>query len=176
MRDSFVFGEVVGLSNVAKSFGAESESVVLFKKFDDGKNTLPKAEFDNLAKFISANSIPLIDEIGPHNFKTYLETGLPLVYLFVDVSVAGQKDEYISKIRELAQQTKGKLSWVYIDWAKYAKHSERLGLSGTTVPALAIEKPEVGTHYAFDETTEITTANVEAWVNKFFVRRLATYY
>jgi len=147
--------------------------VVLFKKFDEGKNVLPKDSFEMLSHFIAANSVPLIDEIGPHNFKSYVDSGIPLAYLFVDLTVEGQKDEYISKVKDLAQATKGKLSWVYIDWAKYAKHSERLGLSGTKVPALAIEKLEAGTHYAYDESTEITSANVEAWVNKFIAGDLA---
>jgi len=168
LRDSFTFGEVVGQPDVNKEFGVDGTvGVVLFKQFDERKNILSSDAFDTLAQFINTYSVPLIDEIGPQNYKSYVDSGLPLAYLFVDLTVEGQKDEYLAKVNDLAKSTKGKLNWVYIDWAKYAKHSERLGLSGTKVPALAIEKMDVGTHYAYDEAAEITATDVESWINKF---------
>jgi len=174
LRDSFLFGEVIGQLEVNKQFGLnDATGVILFKKFDEGKNILSKDSFDTLTQFINTNSVPLIDEIGPHNFKAYVDNGIPLAYVFVDLTVEGQKEENLAKVNDLAKATKGKLSWVYIDWAKYAKHSERLGLSGTKVPALAIEKLDVGTHYAYDETADITTAKVEEWVNQFLAGDLA---
>jgi len=166
-RDNFVFGEVVGQADVNKEFGVEDTSVILFKQFDEGKNILTKDAFSTLATFIATNSVPLIDEIGPENYKVYVESGIPLAYLFVDLTVSGQKDEYLAKVNDIAKNTKGKVNWVYIDWAKYAKHSERLGLSGNKVPAIAIEKVAEGTHYAFDESTEITSAAVESWIQSF---------
>jgi len=96
-----------------------------------------------------------------------MESGKPLGYLFVDLTVEGQKEQFVGEISDLAKETKGKMNWVYIDWAKYAKHSERLGLSGKTVPAIAIEKLEEGTHFVFDETATIAKDAVTQWVNKF---------
>jgi protein disulfide-isomerase A1 len=46
-------------------------------------------------------------------------------------------------------------------------------LSGKTVPAIAIERMPEGAHYAFDESAEITTDAVRAWVNEFLEGKLA---
>jgi len=73
----------------------------------------------------------------------------------------------LEKLLILAKSSKGKLNWVYIDWAKYAKHAERLGLSGQTVPAFAIEKSSDGTHYVFDEATTITKEALGKWLDTF---------
>lgn len=99
----------------------------------------------------------------------------------------GQLDDYLSRVRPHAVQTKGKLNWVYINWFfifhvlsilnhnrnKYARHAERLGLSGKTVPALAIENLDTGAHFAFDETAEISEKSVGEWITKFVNGELA---
>jgi len=136
------------------------------------KNVLGSDNFNNIVSFIKQSSVPLIDEIGPENYKLYAEAGVPLGYLFVDSKVEGQKDSYIEKIRSVAQETKGKMNWVWIDWNKFAKHSEKLGLSGNVVPSLAIEEMDIGLHYAFDETAEITSASVQSWITKYLQKQL----
>lgn len=165
LRNRFIFGAVVGNSEVNKHFGVESTpSAILFKTFDEKKNVLSSDKFADLESFITANSVPLIDEIGPHNYKNYVESGLPVAYLFVEPT---QAEQLTSTFKSIAEETKGKLSWVWIDWSKYAKHAERLGLSGKVVPAVAIEKMQAGVHYAFDETAEVAVEAVKEWVNKF---------
>jgi protein disulfide-isomerase A1 len=116
---------------------------------------------------VRAQSVPLIDELGPNNYQSYLDSGLPLVYLFTDVSDTDQKDGLLAKVKSLAEETKGKLNWAIIDWKKYARHSEKLGLTGKVVPALAIEKMAEGIHYAFDEAAELTADAIQTWVNSF---------
>jgi protein disulfide-isomerase A1 len=165
LRNRFIFGAVVGNNDVNKEFGVESTpGAVLFKSFDERKNVLSSDKFTDLEEFITANSVPVIDEIGPHNYKNYVESGLPVAYLFVEPAEA---EQLTSSVRSIAEETKGRLSWVWIDWTKFAKHAERLGLAGKTVPALAIEKMQEGLHYAFDETAEVTPEAVKEWVNKF---------
>jgi len=174
LRQKFSFGEVVGNNELATSSGLSGNNgVVLFKKFDEGKNVLNGDQIDTLNEFITSNSVPTIDELGPETYKDYAESGLPLFYLFVDSRVEGQTTTYVDKVRELAKSTKGKLNFAYIDFSKYARHSESLGLSGKTVPAIAIEDLSGdGDHFAFDESTDITTESVTEWVNKFLNKEL----
>jgi len=164
LRQNFIFGAVVGHKDVNKEFEATTPSVVLFKDFDERKNVLDASSFSQLEEFIAVNSIPIIDEVGPHNFRAYAESGLPLLYLFVELKT---KDTYIDIIRSHAVASRGKLNFVFIDWEKYAKHSERLGLSGKVVPAIAIENLQDGTHYAFDESAQITSSSVGSWIQSF---------
>jgi len=170
LRTRFVFGAVFDAKS-AEEHGASVPSVILFKQFDEPKVSLG-SDFKTLTTQINTNSVPTIDEIGPENYKTYVDAGLPMVYLFLDSKVEGQKEEYINAFKPIAVQTKGKLSWLWIDWTKYAKHSERLGLSGTKVPALAIDEPQEGLHYAFDETSDLTVNLVESWINKYINKEL----
>jgi len=144
----------------------------LFKKFDEGKNVFTSEQLADLANLVKAHSIHLIDEIGPDNYRTYMESTTPLAYLFVDLQVPDQKETNVEKIYQIVKDTKGKINWVYIDWSKYAKHSERLGLSGNTVPSIAIEDPVTQKHWAFDETAAITTEGVKAWIDQFLEGKL----
>jgi len=172
MRESFTFGEVVGNAAINKEFEVTAPTAILFKKFDEGKNVLT-GDFSTIVPFVKANSVPTIDEIGPQNFKSYIDAGLPMAYLFVDLTVEGELDNYLAKIKDIAKESKGKISWVYIDWKKYGRHSERLGISVQNKPSIAIEKPADGTHFVFDEKAEITTDTVRTWINKFLAGEVA---
>jgi len=141
--------------------------VILFKKFDEGKNVLQAAEIGELESFITINSVPTIDEIGPENYKSYVDAGLPLAYLFVDLQVEGQQTDFVNRVQKIAVATKGKINWVYIDWYKYAKHAERLGLTGKVVPALSIDNMKTGKHFAYPESKEITESDVKSWVDQY---------
>jgi len=90
-----------------------------------------------------------------------------MVYVFVDLTVDGQLTDLLAQITPIATSSQGKLVWCWIDWSKYSKHSERLGLTGTVVPALAIDNMSNGLHYAFDEKETLNDASVTAWVNKY---------
>jgi len=170
-RNKYIFGSVVGLSDVNSALGVtETPSVVLFKKFDEGKAVLSKDKISELAQWLKTAGTPLIDELGPENYNNYMEAKLPLAYLFVDPSVSGQKDEFIAKIRETAEATKGKINWVWIDSVKYGRHAERVGLSGKTFPALTIDID--GKHYAFDEKSTITAESVSEFSNNYLNGKL----
>jgi len=167
LRNEYTFGAVIGNSDVAKEFGAAVPDVILFKKFDEGKNILGASNFNDLTNFMKKNSLPLIAEIGPENYRSYAEASVPLAYLFVNPTVEGQKDTYIERVKDIAKESKGKINWVWIDSTKYGRHAEKLGLTGTVVPSLAIEDAVTGFHFAFDETAEVTTATVQSWIQKF---------
>jgi protein disulfide-isomerase A1 len=171
LRDSFLFGAVFS-KEANEKYEVTPPSVILFKQFDEGKNVFTGEQLNDLAANVKAYAVPLIDEIGPENYRTYVESVTPLAYLFVDLQVPQQKETNVEKIHQIAKDTKGKINWVYIDWSKYSKHSERLGLSGNTVPAIAIEDPVSGKHWAFDETAAITTEAVKTWVDSFLEGKL----
>jgi len=170
LRNTHTFGAVVGQSDVNEKFGVtQTPALILFKKFDEGKSVY-SGDWQNLKAWVGSESLPLIDEIGGHNYKNYVETGIPLGYLFVNLA---EKEQYLDILRPVAQKSKGKINWVYIDWAKFARHAERLGLSGTTVPSIAIENTVNGLHYAFDESVDLATEGLTAWVDQFLASTLA---
>lgn len=115
---------------VAKAFDVESlPAIVLFRDFDEpvvkfeGDVTKKKAIED----FIKGNLLPSLGEIGPENYKTYTETGLPLMWIASDLE--DHKDLH-DAIRPEAREFKGKLHAVILDGKKFASHVKNLGYSG----------------------------------------------
>jgi len=89
---------------------------------------------------------------------------------FLDLSL---REENLEKVYETAKHYKEKLNWVLVDWSKYSKHAERLGLSGQVQPSLAIENMVDGRHYAFDEKAALTKESIRAWIDSFLRDELA---
>ncbi|KAJ3281936.1 protein disulfide-isomerase precursor [Borealophlyctis nickersoniae] len=169
LRDDYLFGYTSD-KDAAKEHGATVPDVVLFKKFDDGK-----AEFDGeiteeaLTSFVKTNSIPLMADIGPENYQEYVESGLPIAYLFV----ANQEDrkKYGALVEPLAKLYKGKVSFVYIDAAQYGGHGQNLNLKEKW-PAFAIQKAKENLKYPFDQEKEMTAEAIGEFVKDFVAGKI----
>jgi len=163
---------VIGHPEMNEEFEIKPPSVILFKQFDEGKNILSSDMFSQLFNFITFKSLPLFDEIGGENFQDFLAYTLPMVYVFLDYQKPEQKDEITKIIYPLAQATKARMFWVHLDWNKYGSHAKKLGLSGEVAPALGIDFPSNGTHYAFDEKIPLTLESIGEWIQQFFDGKL----
>jgi len=170
LRNTYTFVSVVGQPSIASSKGAEGAySVIVFKKFDEKKNVLTTAEFDSLEASVKKFGTPLVDEIGPTNYKNYVDAKLPLAYLFIK---ADQKETEVAKIHELAQSTRGQLSFVWIDGDKFMRHGQNLGLSGNTIPAFVIEELSTGLHYVYGENLPVEKSELTEFVTKYLAKEL----
>ncbi|KAK9762538.1 protein disulfide-isomerase precursor [Basidiobolus ranarum] len=164
MRDDFVFGATVD-PEVLKKFDIKGSGVVLFKKFDEGKDVFDgKITTEELAKFVRVSSVPLMDEIGPENYSTYVESGLPLTYIFY--SNDEERKTITEALTPIAKEQKGKINFVFIDAVKYAGHADSLNLKAEW-PALAIQNTINNAKYPFDQSKEITNANIGEFVKSF---------
>jgi len=172
MRTRYTFVFVLGDNEAAKQYESNVPGIVMFRQFDEPRITLTISDWNDLVNVIQANAVPTIDEIGPDNYKNYVDAGLPMVYLFLDGKDEEKKNALLAAVKPTAQRTKGQLSFIWIDWNKYAKHSERLGLSGQVVPAMAIDETQ-GHHFAFDESATITSEAVDTWVSAYQSKTLA---
>ncbi|KAJ3210025.1 protein disulfide-isomerase precursor [Dinochytrium kinnereticum] len=161
LRDDFIFG----FTN-EKVDSVKPPAVVLYKSFDEGKNEFDGKKWteDSLKEFVQVNAVPLMDDIGPENYGKYVEAGLPIAYLFVAEDehrkVAGKA------IESVAKSAKGKINFVYIDAIKFGSHAKNLNLEATW-PALAIQEPESGLKYPFDQEKELKTEDVQKWVDAY---------
>ncbi|KAK3805876.1 MAG: thioredoxin-like protein, partial [Benniella sp.] len=147
LSDDFVFG-------VIEESPDTKEGIVLYKKFDEGKNVLEGGEFteDSLVEFIKANSVPIMDEIGPNNYSTYMEAGIPLAYYFY--STPEERSKFGPEIEALAKELKGKVNFVYIDAAKFGAHAANLNLKDSW-PAFGIQNVENGSKFPLDGEVSI---------------------
>lgn len=72
LRDSYLFGATsdVGL---AEAEGVVQPSIVLYKTFDEGKNTFTeKFVKDDIIAFAKTAATPLIGEVGPETYADYM--------------------------------------------------------------------------------------------------------
>lgn len=72
LRDEYIFGAVNDAA-VAKAEGVKQPAVVLYKDFDEGKNTFSETfEEEAITKFIKTASTPLVGEVGPETYAGYM--------------------------------------------------------------------------------------------------------
>lgn len=170
-RDTYIFGASIDAS-IAEKEEVKVPGVVMYKKFDEGKNIFPqnvegdepKLELKDLENFVLVNSVPLIDDIGPENYMKYHDSGLPLGFVFV---ASDEHRKTLGKVFEpLAKQHRGKLNFVYIDANQFGGHAANLNLKENW-PAFGIQYPEKNLKYPFDQSKEITSEAVSAFVDEF---------
>lgn len=166
-RDSFLFGHA-SAADAAKAAGVDAPAVIVYRSFDEPevKYTGKISDSDALEKFIKQESVPLIDEVGPDNFMTYAEAGLPLAYYFTDPEYK-EKDADIEKIRSIAKANRGKLNFVWIDAIKFVNHAKGLNLDGEHWPAFAIQDLSASTKYPLQDLGKDVEKTVGDFVSQF---------
>jgi protein disulfide-isomerase A1 len=151
--------------------GTTAPSVVVYKQFDDKREefTGDKTDAAAIRKFVSDAGIKLVDEIGPENYKLYVDRGLPMAWLFVKPGDdASEKAK--AALEHAAPSAKGKISFVFLDGTKYGQMGQRMGLSGTVFPSLAIDHE--GQHFAYDEKKDVTNDGVSEFVQGYLGGKL----
>merc|ERR1712228_977406 len=105
-RESVMVGQ--GTSDL-KMDGVEVGKLYLFRDFDDDKMVGYDGAMtvEGMMSFVNAERFPLIDAIGPENYRDYVDRGLPLVWISLEEA---NKDEIVAKLMPHAKAAKGKLS------------------------------------------------------------------
>ena len=72
LRDSFLFGATAHIE-LAKDEGVKQPAIVLYKSFDEGKNTFEeKFDKEAITEFAQKASTPLVGEVGPETYAGYM--------------------------------------------------------------------------------------------------------
>jgi len=135
-REAVVVGQVT--SSEVKVEGTEFGKLYLFRDFDDDKMVAHDGELtvEAMTEFMNAERFPLIDAIGPENYKDYVDRGLPLVWISLSLD---RKDEVVALLLPFAKAAKGQLSFTWVDAEKYAQHVQNLGITETPGILIAAE-------------------------------------
>jgi len=154
LRDDYTFGVI------EESEDLKVPGVILYKKFDEGKNLL-EGDFteESLTEFINTNSVPIMDEIGPNNYAKYMDAGLPLGYFFY--STPEQRTQYGPEVEAFAKELRGKMSFVYIDASKFGAHASNLNLKESW-PAFGVQNVQSGAKYPLDQAEELSVEKIKA--------------
>jgi len=172
LRDQFVFGYIDD-AELAKKAGAQVPGIVVYKQFDEGKAVLEgKITKESIEEFVKVESVPLMDELGPENYSKYMESGLPLVYLFT--TDAEDKKTVGAWCEAIAKKVQGKLNFVYIDAVKFSGHGKFLGLKENW-PAVIIQDVKHNTKFPYPQDKKIEKEALEKFIEDFQEGKLEPY-
>jgi len=72
LRDEYLFGAISDAA-VAKAEGVKQPAIILYKTFDEGKNTFTeKFDKDTISTFTKTAATPLVGEVGPETYANYM--------------------------------------------------------------------------------------------------------
>lgn len=72
MRNDYLFGTTSDAA-LAKDAGVSQPAIVMYKDFDDGKEVYDgKLDEESITSFAKTASTPLVGEVGPETYSTYM--------------------------------------------------------------------------------------------------------
>lgn len=169
-RNKYVFG-VTSDASLAKDLHLSLPSLAMFKRFDDPVSVFKGAfDYSSLEAFLLSESVPLLGELGPDTYQTYISSKLPLGCIFV--SSDQEKEAMRDVFLPFAKKYKGKLNFATIDGNLYGGHADNLNLKQEW-PAFAIQETDSNKKYPFDQTKLLKKEHLEQFFDDYFSSRLS---
>ncbi|KAF4974042.1 hypothetical protein FZEAL_9014 [Fusarium zealandicum] len=165
LRDTYLFGGVNDAA-VAEAEGVKAPALVVYKAFDEGKNTFTeKFEEEAINTFITTSATPLIGEVGPETYAGYMSAGIPLAYIFAETSE--ERAELGTALKPIAEKYKGKINFATIDAKSFGAHAGNLNLKTDKFPSFAIQEITKNQKFPYDQEKEITHDNIAKFIEDF---------
>jgi len=169
-QDAFAFAEVQS-DAVGKQFGIdEPPGVVFFRPDELGDDVVYLGGADRdfeaaeLTKFLKRNSIQLLGQVGPENFGTYVDTGLPLFMAFLDPADAEGNAPFLKALEPYAAKLKGAENFGWVDGVQFADQAKRFGCSGN-VPDLGHLNFPRQQNLGYNGPTPMTAESMTKWID-----------
>jgi len=163
LRDSYLFGATSDVA-LAKAEGIKQPAIVLYKSFDEGKNTFEeKFDLEAITSFAKTSATPLIGEVGPETYAGYMAAGIPLAYIFAETPE--ERAELAADLKEVAQKHKGKVSFATIDAKAFGQHAGNLNLEVGKWPAFAIQ--DTTKNQKFPHTGKVNKKEIGKFLDEF---------
>ncbi|KAG8507558.1 Protein disulfide-isomerase [Galemys pyrenaicus] len=167
--DDVPFG-ITANSDVFSKYQLDRDGVVLFKKFDEGRNNFEgDITKEKLLDFIKHNQLPLVieftEQTAPKIFGGEIKTH---ILLFLPKS-ASEYEAKLGHFRKAAEGFKGKILFIFIDsdHADNQRILEFFGLKKEECPALRlITLEEEMTKYK-PESSELTAEKITEFCHRF---------
>ena len=176
------FSAVAELNKFDATFGASSDAklakahgvtslpgVAVYKPGEEREIYDGSFEEGALNKFVQFASLPVVGEIGPETHMKYMQSGLPLAFIFVENDDV--KSKFTKELEPIARLYKGKVNFATIDAVAFGRHADNLNLKQEW-PAFAIQNPVTNAKYPFDQTKELTSKGIGEFVKDFIAGKI----
>ncbi|XP_075948156.1 protein disulfide-isomerase A2 [Anarhichas minor] len=135
-------------------YEVKANSVVLFKKFDEGRADFPLSEEgvlnpENLTTFIKQNSLELVISFRPETVEMIFNSGIHLHSLLFINSAVESQTALVDESRTIAKEFKGKMLFVVIDVAAALDNVlTYFGVSEKDAPTVRLIDMETGKKFS----------------------------
>ncbi|XP_074237937.1 protein disulfide-isomerase A2 isoform X5 [Saimiri boliviensis] len=155
-------------------FGLTKDTVVLFKKFDEGRADFPVDEelgldLGDLSRFLVTHSMRLVTEFNSQTSpKIFAARILNHLLLFLNQSLAVHR-ELLAGFGEAAPRFRGQVLFVVVDVAADNEHVlQYFGVKAEAAPTLRLVNVETTKKYAPVDGDPVTAASVTAFCHAVF--------
>jgi len=164
--DDIIFAHC-GSSACLESFGVKSGAVILFKKFDEGRNELAQFDEAALRKLIISNSLPLLMSFDEKSADFIFGKSVPGLFLYRDKN-SEKSSEYESMMKSAANQLRGRIQFVISDIKEdlESRLAEYIGVSASDLPTVRIHDTRTDLR-KFTMEGEITQENILNFVDNW---------
>ncbi|XP_005989098.1 protein disulfide-isomerase [Latimeria chalumnae] len=167
--DDIPFG-ISSSDEVFSKYQIDKDEVVLFKKFDEGRNNFEgELTKENLLNFIKANQLPMVieftEQTAPKIFGGEIKTH---ILLFLSKSASDFQDK-LDNFKKAAESFKGKILFIFIDSDQTDNQRilEFFGLKKEECPAVRlITLEEEMTKYK-PESNDLTADSIKGFCDMF---------
>ncbi|XP_007955666.1 protein disulfide-isomerase A2 [Orycteropus afer afer] len=164
-----------------QKFGLTKDTVVLFKKFDEGRADFPVDEElgldqGDLSRFLLTHSMHLVTEFNRQTSpKIFAARILNHLLLFINQTLASHR-ELLAGFREAAPPFRGQVLFVVVDVDMDNDHVlQYFGLKAQEAPTLRLVNIETTKKYAPADGGQITAAAVSAFCHSVFNGEIKPY-
>merc|ERR1712141_577480 len=170
-NDDHKFGLAAAGSDIATENKVEGDAIVLFKKFDEGRNDLTEGltDVEAIGKFVAANALPLVVEFN-HDTAQKIFSGEIKSHLLLFLSK--KADEYktqLETVTNIAKDFKGQLLFVSIDTDEedHKRILEFFGMKEDELPGMRLIKLAENMAKYKPVDGSITEENIRAFVGDY---------
>lgn len=175
-NDDYKFGLAKSSGDVATEYEVKADTIVLFKKFDEGRNDLTEGltDAEAITKFIAGNALPLVVEFN-HETAQKIFSGEIKSHLLMFVSK--KSDEYKGQIEiatAIAKDYKGQMLFVSIDTDEedHKRIIEFFGMKEDELPGMRIIKLAEDMAKFQPASNSLDEANIRSFVSEFLEGKL----
>ncbi|XP_006873976.1 PREDICTED: protein disulfide-isomerase A2 [Chrysochloris asiatica] len=163
-----------------QKFGITKDTVVLFKKFDEGRADFPVDELGldqgDLSRFLLTHSMHLVTEFNSHTSpKIFAARILNHLLLFINQTLTSHR-ELVEGFREAAPPFRGQVLFVVVDVDADNDHVlQYFGMKAQEAPTLRFVNIETTTKYAPAGGAPVTKATVSTFCHSVLNAEIKPY-
>jgi protein disulfide-isomerase A1 len=142
-NDDILFAHC-GTSVCQEKYAVQSGTVVLFKKFDEGRNDLTSFDESSLRNFVQSNSSPLVMNFDEKCAQLIFGKSVAGLFLYRDRN-SEESAALEAVVKSVATQLKGKIQVVITDITEglETRLAEYIGITSSDLPSVRIHDTRV---------------------------------